>query len=155
MAQPAQRGGTAGAAGGTAGTAGGTAGTAGGTAGAEGRHSRHRGAAQPAQRGGTAGATGGRTAGAAGGTQRAQWAIKANTPDDDDDDDDDIEVLSGEGGRSSKSVKVGCSPSALDYRPNATLLFFQLPTEGVAASPDQGVASAGSLRRGPFEYHTG
>ena len=55
MAQPAQRGGTAGAAGGAAGAAGGTAGTAGGTAGAEGRHSRHRGAAQPAQRGGTAG----------------------------------------------------------------------------------------------------
>ena len=55
MAEPAQRGGAAGATGGTAGTAGGTAGTAGGTAGAEGRHSRHRGAAQPAQKGGTTG----------------------------------------------------------------------------------------------------
>ena len=106
MAEPAQRGGTAGAAGGTAGTAGGTAGTAGGTASAEGRHSRHRRAAQPAQRGGTAGTEGrhsrhrgeaqpaqqrvGRTTGAAGRVGGAEATVGIYA----DDIDDDIEVFS-------------------------------------------------------------
>ena len=111
MAEPAQRGGTAGAAGGTAGTAGGTAGTAGGTAGAEGRHSRHRGAAQPAQRGGTAGTEvrhsrrnrgwGARRAQRGGGGAEATVGIYA------DDIDDDFEVLFLARGRlSSKSAVV-------------------------------------------------